>query len=420
MPGIPFGRNSFSFGSNPFTPTPPASAGNRFGYDIPLPAPEPQVQQRPPIGQQQPDQFDFEKEYARINQPGKNRLAYQQLVDEGAPKIERSKWTRLAAALGAGAIATSPEAGSAQAGYNMGRSALEAPQVKATAEYERKKKALGDLAEFDEKDKATEIKGLEAKRQDWYNQKAEGRAVTAEQRAVEEHADQLKTNKYNRLKPITGDDGNTYLYDPETGVKSFVMKTGKTDEESVELARRKRAAEIDVEEPSKIAADKRRAQSDLESDTRTFASNERIAQMGVDGRANVAANNNQTKKDVAAMRNQNVLKALPPGQQITQVWGDVMQAGASDPLLANVAIEDYVYSIDGPGGTKIMKVKPPSGGFAGFGGGDSPQDALIKQKINQLINDSMTKSKTPGAGTSNTSGGRPNPATKAADPLGIR
>lgn len=371
----------------------------KFGQNIKLP-------QAPENPADKP--MDFGAEYEKIRGNTPRRLAYQELIEQGAPRIERSKWARLAAALGAGAIATSPEAGSAQMGYNMGRTALEAPQVKATAEYERRKKGYSDLADFEERDKANELKALEVRYNDQYKQSAEKRAISQEQREQTESADRLETSRdarsrANFISYEDKDDGNTYLVKRDgSGEKIKIGKTGQTTEE--------RVAEAKLEEQAKedIRWTNRKKELDIQGDTQRA-----VARIGADSRENVAETNKAAKIAAAQERNQSVLKALPPGQQITQVWADVTNMLASDPALKDIALDDYVETVDIGGGNKMIKVKPPRSGIMGYGGGDSPADAGIKQRINQYITQSMTRSQTPGANTNAAGRSAPPPASAA-------
>src|SRR6187401_709841 len=56
-------------------------------------------------GNQPPQDIDFVKEYAKLNQMRPNRLAYQEELQQGPEQIQRGKWAKLGAMLAAGGSA---------------------------------------------------------------------------------------------------------------------------------------------------------------------------------------------------------------------------------------------------------------------------------------------------------------------------
>jgi hypothetical protein len=257
MPYNPY-RLNFNPGTRlaPYQPTNPFAM--RFGQNITLPN-QVQPQEQPP---------DFMGEYSKLNANRPNRLAYQQAVEQGSPEIQRGKWAKLGAMLASGAagLANPNDPGGA---YALGRSAYMEPQMRADEEYKKKLQGLGNLAQFEESDKANEIKALEMKYNDFYRRREDLRqeAETKRQSEAETRAGKLTDAQIKNLQEdnerqkwlVSEDkaDGYTYLIHRDTGEKRRVAKTALTTQEQINAARDKVTAESAAKEPYDIRADAR-------------------------------------------------------------------------------------------------------------------------------------------------------------------
>jgi hypothetical protein len=231
---------------------------SRFGYNVNIP--------QPPTSQQ--PSINFADAYSRINANRPNRLAYQQAIEGGTPQIERSKWAKLGAMLTAGAAgAANPR--DPGGSYNLAMSSYFAPQERANVEYEKKLRGLGQLAQFEESDKASEIQALESQQADWYRKREDERQTRASEltgieatrrgRESEEEAAARRRaeERANWLDITDPTDGNTYLVNRNTQERRLIGKTVLTSQEKINEAKDKLAAELKIKEPFEIAADTR-------------------------------------------------------------------------------------------------------------------------------------------------------------------
>jgi hypothetical protein len=377
----------------------PMAQQNPFGVNTPLPAPLPVTQggsfsARPP----EPQAPDYVKNYNEVlgNRPAK--LAYQQAVDEGAPQINRSKWARLAMALAAGGVTAGT--GDPVAGYNLGRSALEAPQIKANQRYKEKMEGLGNLANMEESDVNARLKSLEAQRSDYFKTREDTRQQeelgirrAGEERAKGEAASQAKlrdaqvTNMaLDNMIPIKETDGNTYLYDKGTKTKTLVGKTDDTDEEAFNKAKKTFSMQEGV-----------RGYYDRLHDERQAASSMATTKANVEGRADVAMKNNDAKRDVAVARLRERAAGLKPDDVSKNISLDLADAIAKEELPPDAV--GYLQFEDN--GTPVAK-KPWFG------------DDKLELAVRDFIGRSITKSRTPATGVVGGRGGNP-----PVDPAGL-
>jgi len=190
--------------------------------------------QGPAVPDPNKNPYDLAKEYEKINSNRPNRMAYQQAVNEGSPKIERGNWAKLGAILAASAEGLSTK--SATAGYNLGMSAYERPQMRADDEYEKKIRGLGNMANMEEADINRQMQQLEKKHGEFYLNKAEGRAERGENRADKLTDAQIHNMALDNIITIKEDDGNTYAYDKGTKAKWKIGKTDLTSKEQEDAA----------------------------------------------------------------------------------------------------------------------------------------------------------------------------------------
>lgn len=355
----------------------------RFGFDTPLPT-EP-VNQPPP---------DFATEYGRINSARPNRLAYQQAVEQGSPEIKRGKWAKLGALITAGAAgAANPrDPGGA---YNLAMSAYEEPQRRADEDYNKRLTGLGNLAQFEESDKANEIRALEARQSDYYRSEENKRQNAAEVRAKANEARQEKLtdeqianyradNERQNWLPIEDKtDGNTYLYNRVTKEKRLVAKTDLTTAEQLNQYRDRLAAEYKIKEPYEIQKDLRERKTRM--DVATETTNRMREQQGEITKRTIMKAMADAQKASMALKAK--AAKLDPKSEYQQVFVDLTEAINQGLLPANAG--SYI-DVDDNGVITANK------GWTG--------DKDTEDSIKELIANSINKSKAGlGGGGSNQS-----------------
>lgn len=385
---------------------------NRFGLDQQTPTvPPPQTYQLPqdkfgvnnPLqpAPEAPAPPDFASEYSKITGSRPNRLAYQQAVEQGAPEIRNSNWARLGAALAAGLTGAGNPRDPTGA-YNLGMSALQEPQRRSDLKYQQKIKGLEQLSQFEDSDKALEIKALEERMQDWYNQQAErraesgekravsaeGRAVSAEDRATKLNDIQIKhitqqMDKENTDRWTNPMDGITYERNPQ-GVIRQVGKEALTPAE--------KAAAAGEEEKSREAAREpgRKAERDAE-----YKKAIDVAREGTTRATTVQGMKSQAQLDAIRERNKKVTNSFKAGDTGKQIYIDLTNEFATNPELVGEDLHDYIDIAEGPGGNSIIQAKPPRT-FGPITIPDSPATLGIKQMIRDAIAKSIANSKNKG------------------------
>jgi len=346
----------------------------------------------PPIEAPRPD---FASRYNELIQDTPDRLAYREHVLSGPPTVERGKWAKLGAIL-AGA-ATGLGSGSASEGMNIGLSSYYEPERRAQEQWSTRGQGLGMLADMEAQDIQSKIKGLEMESDNYWRSRDDLRADRTLSHNIEQ--DRLTNTradaalKLQGLTPIQETDGNTYLYDKQSGRKTLVGKTGFTTEEQMSQRAAELRQELSIKEPYEVKSDNRRAAQARET-----------AEIAAGSRENVAAIRSQAQ--IEASRNRLATKAntMKPGDQGKQVLVDLIEAAASDRILSNIQIDKYIQQDPTTG---LPTVTGP--GFFG----DDAEDIAIKNRIKQIIAGSIQRSKSIGGDTSTTT--RP----VVDDPLGL-
>jgi len=375
---LPYGQNQFD----------PPDYEQMFRPEPPPPtAPQPQ--------QEQPS-FNFPQEYEKILGQNPKRLAYQQALESGPEYINRGKWAKLGAGLAA--AGTYLGSGDPVAGAKLGTSVYQAPNERRRDQWKDKVAGLGQSAQFEQADMANKIKALEAHRADYYDQQRAEREREqlqiqrdAEARAKLESTERIEGSKQEREKAQW-----MRVDDPTDGMAklvnwrnpSEVKILGRTSETPKEESDREIA---DLKEKEKVLEVGRKA-----GDNRRAASTREVANIGAESGENVASTNKDAKIQAIRAKNDQVAKALKPGEVSQQVWVDLEREFSSDPVLREIDLEDYVDISVGPDGNHV--IKPKAGGSFGGLVKDSLATQAIKQKIANIIAQSIAKSQGGGAG----------------------
>lgn len=387
-------------------------AGDRFGQDVKLPTYQMPRNAPPP---------DFMGDFTKANANRPNRLAYQQAVQEGSPEIPHSKMQRLGAALAGAGVSWGT--GDMRQGQALAESIFDKPQARADYEYERKVKNLASLAQFEDSDKANEIRALEQRQQDYWKKLEAERAERGEDRADK---DQVRAERFTDIQIknieseiknrgwdiVEGEDGWTYRVDRETQTKVPIIKTSASrDEKFSELQR-------ELQEKDKWEA---------RGDYRRIAGQKEVARIGADSRESIAAANNEARLAAIRARNEaTIAKAaasVKPGDVNGGVWSEVAEAWSADPELKGYAMDDLLESIKTGAGPDIITAKKDVPYKESYGGymkeGDDAKTIAAKNKLRQLLAKAYAKRgvQVPNAPAAPAGSGK---GGNDKDPLGIR
>ena len=268
------------------------------------PQPTPQPQGQPPV--------DFAGEYAKLNANRPNRLAYQQSINQGEPIIQRGKLAKLGALIAAAGGSMGP--GGAQAGMNLGLSAYQEPQRRATELFEKKQRGLGQMAQFEEQDIANQIKALEMKQSDYYKGREDVRQQTESERQGKLTESQLahvakQMEQLDLEEWVDKRTGIKYKKNLQTGKLTEIGKTELSPEEEATFAGSKAGAEATAREKSE------KARHDAD---RAARSADVAAQIG--GRESVANIQANKARELAANKAKALAKPMRPGD----VYGNIL------------------------------------------------------------------------------------------------
>ena len=81
---------------------------------------------------------------------------------------------------------------------------------------------------------------------------------------------------------------------------------------------------------------------------------------------------------------------MTPDQTTTHTMNEISKLFATDPAFEGKKLDDYVTSATGAGGTQIITTTPPKTGWFGSTKPDTPEDAILKKKINRTISNAMS------------------------------
>jgi hypothetical protein len=383
-------------------------ANERFGQNVQLPTYQMPRNAPPP---------DFMGDFTKANANRPNRLAYQQAVQEGSPEIPKSRMQRLGAALAGAGVSWGT--GDMRQGQALAESIFDKPQARADYEYERKVKNLASLAQFEDSDKANEIRALEQRQQDYWKKLEAERAERGEDRAdldqkrAERFTDiqikNIESEMENRGWHITeGDDGWTYRVNND-GVRIPLIKSSASrDEKFAELQR-----ELGERDKWEAKGDYRRIEGQKE-----------VAKIGTESRERTNAADNEARLAAIRARNEATMArtaaSLKPGDVNGGVWTEVAEAWSADPELKGYAMDDLLESIKTGSGPDIITAKKDVPYKESYGGyvkeGDDAKTIAAKNKLRQLLAKAYAKR---GVQVPNTPAA---PAGKGGDkdPLGIR
>jgi hypothetical protein len=380
---------------NLFVPQPRQdTALGPFDFNTPPPSSPPQEPVSPynhPQAQTIPGvnaPINFAEQYAQIESNRPNRLAYQKLAQEGAPQIERGKWAKLGSVL-AGA-ATGFGQNNATAGYNLGRSAYEAPQMRSDEAYDRKIKEFGSLAQLEDSDVSSKLSALEAQNRNYWasedlrlKKDAAAREERGETRADKLLEAQIKNMAADNMITINETDGYTYLYDKGTQLKHKIGKTGYTTKEQYDNAIREFAKQEEI-----------RAYYTNQHD-RIVAATSRANNMDTNAQRAAAE---QQKRDLAVANLKLRATSIPPNT----VAHNVVTAIASAVATGDLPVDANNYLQFDDNGAPVSK--------APFFGGNATTEELVRQHIGNTI--SGVRNPSVGGGNTNTGPA----ATDAAGP----
>jgi hypothetical protein len=381
LPNLINNRLAYQEEQPPQIPVNQPNSDERFGQNVKLPEYKMPRYAPPP---------DFGSEYDKINTKSANRLAYEQAIQEGAPEIPKSKWQRLGAALAGAGVSWGTK--DPQQGLALTRSIFEVPQQRSDAEFERKTQGLGRLAQMDESDTDRQIRALEEKRRDWYNQQDLTLKREDSERATKLSEVQLKNiedemerrDLYRYTDPVTG---VTYQKNLKTQKVTEVAKEQLSQAEKLEFDKKSAGAKQEGEWPWREKEIKAQSQARMNESAQEAKARESLQ-----------AAKDKAAGDRMATRLEKAAASMKPGDKNAQANLEVAAAMRADPSLNLPGIVTF----DEMGVVRVADDNKWT---------DSKEELAAKAVLRQIVAKAVGKA----AGGATDKGG-----TKDNDPLGIR